>query len=351
MHFSSQVDFFGRFGKTIGNNIGGVGYQFKKNLKLLSQEKQRKLFNDNLDVIIRSDLLLCNWVYYSQYNQFIEEFKNYILKMPYLEFDSIVDSSVILGQSIDNFWLESNDPTLAQDYTYEKALKEYKEQVTKNGYTYDKSKEDENDKQFNMILKNLYYRHKNETLHKIHFDVTQQLKYARLDDIIQSRTKENWEILYSIRYIYKKIVNLLLNKKISSDDMFIKARENRTLIGFQSDFNIKKNLDENISQEELYKIKKNLENMLSLYQDSTEGLEWHNPYSDKPIDSIEYFPRVTSIPPNDWAYSKYYDLENNAHNVVNNLINTHKRKREEYNTEFEDRMNKIKDLMENVMKE
>ena len=85
---------------------------------------------------------------------------------------------------------------------------------------------------------------------------------------------------------------------------------------------------------------------LSAYQESSEGLDWHNSYSDKPIESIEYFPRETSKPEHEWAYSKYYDLENNAHNVVNNLINTRKRKREDYNKNFEDRFNKVRELME-----
>ena len=88
------------------------------------------------------------------------------------------------GSLIDNFWIESNDPTLAQDYTFEKGLEEYKESVKKNGFTYDKSEDDEKSEQFKMILKNLYYRRKNESLVKTHFDVTQQLKYARIDDII-----------------------------------------------------------------------------------------------------------------------------------------------------------------------
>ena len=355
MHFSSQVDFSRRFGKIIGSNIGGLGFEFKKHLKTLSRLEQRKLFNDNLDTIIRSDLSLCNWVYYEQYEQFISELKNYILKMTDSEFDSIVDSSILLGSLIDNFWLESNDPTLAQDYTFEKGFEQYKERVKKNGYTYDKSKGDETNEQFKMIIKNCYYRHKNENLVKTHFDMTQQLNYARLDDIIQSRTKENWEILYSLRFIYKNVVNTLIHKKMSDEDMFnidCKERGNRKL-GLDLDFNVYLTNDknfENLSEEELYKIKKNLEDWLSPYQDCTEGLEWHNSYSDKPIDSIEYFPRETSKPEHEWAYSKYYDLENNAHNVVNNLINTRKRKREEYNSQFADRINKIKDLMDNVMR-
>ncbi len=347
MHFSSQVDFSRRFGKTIGSNIGGIGYGFKTHMNTLSQLEQRKLFNENLDLFIKSDLINCVWVYYEQYEQFISELKNYILKMSDSEFDSIVNSSVLLGSLINNFWIESNDPTLAQDYTFEKGLEQYKESVKKNGFTYDESKENEDSEQFKMILKNLYYRRKNENLVKSHFDVTQQLIYARIDDIIQSRTKENWEILYSIRYLYKNVVNMLI-KTMSGKDMCgldCKERYNRKL-GFDLDFNIDKNLDENLSQEELYNIKKNLEDWLNAYQESSEGLEWHNSYSDKPIESIEYFPRETSKPEHEWAYSKYYDLENNANNVVNNLINTRKRKREDYNKNLEDRFNKVRELME-----
>lgn len=344
MHFTTQVDFSRRFGKIIGSNIGGLGYEFKKHLETLSSIEQRKLFNDNLDLLIKSDLMCCVWVYYEQYEQFVSELKNYILKMSDSEFDSIANSSVLLGSLIDNFWLEVNDPTLAQDYTFEKGLEEYKESVKKNGFTYDKSENDEKSEQFKMIIKNLYFRRKNENLVKSHFDMTQQLKYARIDDIIQSRTKENWEILYSIRYLYKNVVNLLI-KTMSGKDMFKQDLTNRKF-GFDLDFNIDKNLDENLSQEELYNIKKNLEDWLNTYQESSEGLEWHNSYSDKPIDSLEYFPRETSKPEHEWAYSKYYDLENNAHNVVNNLINTRKRKHKEYNKNFEDKMNKIKDLME-----
>ena len=93
MHFSSQVDFSRRFGKTIGSNIGGLGYEFKKHLETLSSIEQRQLFNDNLDLIIKSDLINCVWVYYEQYEQFISELKNYILTITDLEFNSIVNST------------------------------------------------------------------------------------------------------------------------------------------------------------------------------------------------------------------------------------------------------------------
>jgi hypothetical protein len=197
-----------------------------------------------------------------------------------------------------------------------------------------------------MIIKNCYYRNKNESLVKTHFDVTQELKWARLDDIIQSRTKENWEILYSLRYLYKNVVNMLINKNISGDNIFQLNLTNNTRIGFDFNNNINYQINSDTNDSELYKIKQNLEDLLMLYQDSSEGLDWHNPYSDKPIESIEYFPRSTSKPEHEWAYSKYYDLENNAHIVLNNFINTRKRKREENNKQFEDRINKIKNLME-----
>jgi hypothetical protein len=133
MHFSSQVDFSRRFGKTIGSNIGGLGYEFKKHIETLTPIEKRKLFNDNLDLLIKSDLLCCVWVYYEQYEQFVSELKNYILKMSDSEFDSIANSTVLLHSLIDNFWLESNDPTLAQEYTFEKGLEQYKERVKKMG--------------------------------------------------------------------------------------------------------------------------------------------------------------------------------------------------------------------------
>lgn len=47
---------------------------------------------------------------------------------------------------------------------------------------------------------------------------------------------------------------------MSSEDMFKQNLANRKL-GFDLDFNIEKNLDENLSQEELYNIKKNLEDL------------------------------------------------------------------------------------------
>lgn len=345
MHFTTQVDFSRRFGKTIGKSTGGLEYRFKKHLKTLSQEEQRKLFNDNFELLIKTDVLLCVWLYYADCDRFFSEFKNYVLIISDVEFDSIANSSVLLGNMMDNFWLELNDPTLMSDYTFQKALEEYKQRVKKNGFSYNKSKEDEENEQFKSLLKNLYYRHKNKDLAESHFDMTQQLKYARLDDIIQSRTKEDWEILYSLRYIYKNVVNLLLDKKITGDVMYNKDRANRKL-DFSFDFNYDKNLNENLSTDDLYQMKVKIEDLMMLYQVSEEVLEWPNPYSNKPIDTIEYFPRSTSKPEHDWAYAKYFDLENNAYTVVNNMINTRKRKRAETENEFTDKINKIKNLME-----
>ena len=73
-------------------------------------------------------------------------------------------------------------------------------------------------------------------------------------------------------------------------------------------------------------------------------MEWHNPYSDKLIDSLEYLPRETSKPTHEYAYSKYYDLENNAQKVVDNMIQTYKRRRAENHNNFEKRIKKINDL-------
>lgn len=344
MHFSTQVDFSRRFGKTIGNNIGAIGYEFKTHLKTLSPPEQRKMFNDNIESIIKSDILLCTWLYYSDYNAFISELKNYILTISETEFNSIISSSVSLGQMIDIFWIESNDQTLKTEYTFEKALEEYKERVKKNGYTYDKTKENEEDEHFKSMLKNIYYKIKNEDLHTNYINMTKQFDYARLDDVLQCRTKENWEILYSIRYIYKNIVNLLLDKKITGENMYNKDIHNRKL-SYDLDFSVD-NINEKSTPNELYEIKKNIEDWLSAYQETSEGLAWHNPYSDKPIDTIEYFPRETSKPEHDWAYSKYYNLENNASTVVNNMINMRKRKLEETQNKFSERINRLKELME-----
>lgn len=244
---------------------------------------------------------------------------------------------------MDNFWLESNDPTLKSEYTYEKALEEYITRVKKNGYTY--KKEDNDNEQFKLILKNIYYRHKNEDLVNTYFNTTQQLKYARLDDILQSRTQDQWEILYSLRYLYKNVVNMLINKNMSCDIM-VQLNLTNTQIGFDFNNNVNYQINSDTDNSELYKIKKNLEDLLMLYQESKEGLEWHNPYSDKRIDSIEYFPRTTSKPSHDCAYATYYDLENNAHMVINNMIQTQKRKGDESTSNLEKRFKKIHDLME-----
>ena len=69
--------------------------------------------------------------------------------------------------------------------------------------------------------------------------LTQNLKNARLDDIIQCRTKDEWEILYSVRYMYMNVVN-------SHNNIFEKIK---------------------------------LNNLLLHYQELTETLYWHNPYS------------------------------------------------------------------------
>ena len=345
MHLSTQVDFSRRFGKSIGSSISGLKYQIKKEIEQLEETDKRQLYCASLDNLIKEDLLLCDWLYYNDYEQFLEEFKKYISSsLSDEEFKLITDSSIHLGQIMDNFWLESNDPELKSEYTHEKALEEYITRVEKNGYTY--KKEDDDNEHYKLILKNIYYRHKNEDLVNTHFNMKQQLKYARLDDILQSRTQDQWAILYSLRYLYKNVVNILINKNISGDNIFQLNLTNNTGIDFDFNNNTNYQINSDTNDSELYKIKKNLEDLLMLYQESSEGLEWHNPYSDKRIDSIEYFPRATSKPSHDWAYSKYYDLENNAHNVVNNMINIRKRKREESSTNLEKRFKNIRDLME-----
>jgi len=344
MHFSTQVDFSRRYGKSVGSNISGFDYQVKKKLETIPKKEQQKLVSENIEQVIKTDLLLSEWLYYVDYETFIKEFKNYIIVMPYYEFNLIITSCVHLGTILEIFWLESNDPTLKSEYTPEKALESYKKSVEKNGYKFDETEERVRDDGFKIIIKNLFYKHNNEELYQTLFKLKQELKFARIDDILQCRTKENWEILYSLRHIYKNVVNMLLDKKNTGKDMFAHSQNNRR-IELDTSFNVTKTID-NISVDELLILKKNLEDYLMGYQESTEGLEWHNSFSDKPIETIEYFPRETSKPPHEWAYSKYYDLENNAHVVVNNMVNTRKRKRDEYKSDLTERMNKIKDSME-----
>ena len=216
MQFSTQVNFTCRYGKSIGSSISGLIYQLKNEVNKLGEDK-RKLYRDSLDEIIKTDPILCDWLYYSDYDKFLSEFKNYVMIIDNDEFNVILGSTVCLGQVMDNFWLESNDPRLKTDYDYEKVLEKYIKQIEKNGYVY---KENDNDIQFKILLKNIDYRTRNKDLYTEYFNMSQQLKHARIDDLLQMRTREEWEIVYSLRFLYKNVVNILLDKKISRDDMF-----------------------------------------------------------------------------------------------------------------------------------
>jgi hypothetical protein len=336
MQFSSQVDFSRRYGKSIGIINKQFNYEFKNKLEKLTDKEKRKLFCENLDELIKYDSLLCIWLYYYDYEKFIAEFKNYVMIMDEEEFNLIIESSIILENVMDNFWLESNDPKLKSDYVYEDALKEYINRVERNGYKYDN--DEKKDKNFKVLLKNIYYRINNETLFKKNFKMTQEFKNARIDDILQMRTKEEWEILYALRYSYKNVINELLNNKSNNafDPEISKYR-------LDLDSTLKPNIVDTDYLSELYKNKKKYEDFLMLYQETIEGLDWHNPYSNETIDSLEYFPRETSKPTNEWAYASYYDLENTAQKIVENMIATRKRKREERENEFNKRWKRLEE--------
>ena len=313
MSQSSFVNFSRRYGKSIGDNRLST-YKLNKELEqTISDEDKRKLFNNYLPEIFKYDLFLCEWLYYDSYDEFILEFKEYVLTLNDDEFNLAVNSSIHLKTIVELFWMEKNDPKLKEEYTYETSLEEYKKAVEKNNYKFD----EENTKYdgFKLTLKQLDYTRRNETLYDELFKLTKQLSNARFDDVLQMRTEEEWKILYSLRYLYKDVVNKILTGTNTPDS-------------------------------DLHKSKRNLEDYLMLYQQSTEGLDWHNPYSDKLIVNIEYFPRETSKPPHDYAYAKYHNLEENASTNVNNMIDKRKRKREEYNNELAERLNKLKKLME-----
>lgn len=214
---------------------------------------------------------------------------------------------------MDNFWLESNDNTLKTNYDPILAKKNYIERVKKNGFKYTEKEEYDG---FQLLLKNADYKFRNESLYTQYFNFTQNLKCAHIDDILQMRTEEEWKILYSIRYIYKNVVNKYLdNKKI-----------------------------------ELYKKKHFLESYLMLYQETVEGLEWYNPYSSKSIENLEYFPRETSKPKHKYAYSTYYDLENMAQqtfdDMVNNMIEIRIQNKIKFENKFTKKIENIKNMLE-----
>lgn len=152
------------------------------------------------------------------------------------------------------------------------------------------------------------------------------------------RTEEQWKILYSLRYVYKNVVNKILTEKQSSDTLYEVSKK----IKLDNIFSF----DETTPISQLYKIKKNIEDYLIFYQESTEGLEWHNPYSDKPIENIEYFPRETSKPLNTYAYSEYHDFENTAFLNLEEMLNQRKKRNEEIQNNINERFNKLHKLMQ-----
>ena len=308
MHFSIDVNFSVRYGKSIGTKSYDF-YNLKQKLNKLDDTKKRELFSDSVHDIISNDILLCIWLYYTDYQQFLDEFKNYILTIDNDELDLIINSTIHLQNVMDNFWLESNDNTLKTNYDSILARKNYIERVKKNGFKYTEKEEYDG---FQLLLKNADYKFRNESLYTQYFNFTQNLKYAHIDDILQMRTEEEWKILYSIRYIYKNVVNEYLNNK----------------------------------KIELYKKKKFLESYLMLYQETVEGLEWYNPYSSKPIENLEYFPRETSKPKHKYAYSTYYDLENMAQQTFDDMVNNMIEIRRQNKIKFTKKIENIKNMLE-----
>jgi hypothetical protein len=327
MHFSTDVNFSVRYGKSIGTKSCDL-YNLKQKLNKLDDTKKRELFSDSVHDIISNDILLCIWLYYTDYQQFLAEFKNYILTIDYDELDLIINSTIHLQNVMDNFWLESNDNTLKTNYDPILAKKNYIERVIKNGFKYTEKEEYDG---FPLLLKNVDYKFRNESLYTQYFNFTQNLKYAHIDDILQMRTEEEWKILYSIRYIYKNVVNELDNKYLDNKYLDNKYLNNKKI--------------------ELYKKKQFLESYLMLYQDTVESLEWYNPYSSKPIENLEYFPRETSKPTHKYAYSTYYDLENMAQQTFDDMDNNMIEIRRQNNIKCENEFTKLSKNIKNMIEE
>lgn len=268
MHFSTKVNFSRRFGKTIGKHIG----------KTILIENTNESLEEKFKNQIKYDLLLCKWLYYEDFDRFIKEFSEYFYNLNDDYIKNLETKSIIyLGNILELFWLESNDQSLREKYNQEVALDNYKVRIEKNGYKFN-----DNDKElegFYLTLRVVEYNNNNKELYNKLLNLNQELNNARIDDIIQCRTKDEWEILYSLRYLYKNY--------IENNDKYNKQK---------------------------------FEHYLMFYQDATEGLYWHNPYSHKLIESIEYFPRETSKPPYDYAFSSYYNLIETAQNVVDTMI-------------------------------
>lgn len=311
-------------------------YKSKELFNGLTFEEQKEKYNEILEDIIKKESLLSSWTFYEEYDSFLEHLKKNILNLDKEYFNIIVNSLIHLGNFIDIVWMELNDDTLKNKYNYDNALNEYKNNVKKNGYECKKS--DEEYDGFKIILHLLDYKRLNTDLYDKLFKLKKDLDNKKFDNMLNIRTKENWEVLYAIRYLYKNVVNKILSDK------------NHELKIVYNNYNLfDKSLltfDENTSIDELYKIKKNLEDWLIIYQDTIEGLDWHNPYSKKFIDNIEYFPRVTSKPPYDYAYSSYYNLETDALNIINNMFAFRKKKQEETQNMINERFKKIYELYE-----
>lgn len=322
MPYSLNVDFSRRLGKSIGvNKISS--YEIKKKINEYENNlDKRKIFNDFLSEIFKHDLFLCNWLYYEDYDKFLSDFKEYILELDDEYFNIIINSDIHLGNMVDIFWMEKNDPILKEKYNYETALEEHKKAVEKNNYKFDN--DDRKYEGFKLILKELTYKRYNQEIYDKLFKLKKELEYARMDDILHMRTELQWKYLYSLRYMYKNVVNNIL--KIEPNNIF--------------------SFDEPTPISQLYKIKKNIEDYLMFYQESTEGLDWYNPYSNKPIENIEYFPRETSKPPHEYAYAEYYDLKNTSFLNFEEMLNQRKKRNEEIQNNINERFNKLHKLMQ-----
>lgn len=313
-----------------------MNYKRKELFNGMTFEKQKEKYNEILPDIIEKESLLSSWTFYDEYDSFLEYLKKNILDLDEKYFNLIIKSSIYLGNFIDIVWMELNDNTLKDKYNYDNALNEYKNCIKKNGYEFKNSEEEYEG--FGIILHLLDYKRQNTDLYDKLFHLKKELNNNKFDNMLNMRTKENWEVLYALRYLYKNVVNKIL----SDEKQELKIDSNYYILFDKSPLTF----DENTTKEVLYKIKKNLEDWLMIYQDTIEGLDWHNPYSNKFIDSIEYFPRETSKPKYDYAYSSYYNLETDAVNIINNMLAFRKKKHEETQNMINDRFKKIYELYE-----
>lgn len=321
MTYSLEVDFSRRFGKTIGSNQIST-YLLKKELEKCEDGlAKRKLYINYIPEIFKHDLFLCDWLYYGDYDKFIEDFKNYVLTLDDEYFNLIVERQINLRQMVNIFWMEKNDPKLGEEYVYETALEEHIKAVEKNGYTFKDSYKNDG---FKIILKEFDYMRRNKEIHDKLFNLQKELKNAHQDDILHMRTEEQWKIVYSLRYLYKNVVNkLITDKQQLSADLYKNCKSLNTR---DNDLTTELSFDENTPITKLYSIKTYLENYLLCYQEYYEGIEWHNSFSEKLIENIEYFPRETSKPHYKYAYASYYSLEDNALSNITDMINQRKKR-------------------------